>query len=87
MKAKLIMAAMLLASVLSVLALSGCKNAAAVKPDEAFGAYDTEADWNGSQKIVKLGYQESPGETGILYCTVSGAMRMHPPPGLPTGAI
>jgi mono/diheme cytochrome c family protein len=69
MKAKLIMAAMLLVSVLSVLALSGCKNAAAVKPDEAFGAYDTEADWNDSQKIVKLGYQESQGKRVFyLYC-------------------
>ncbi len=69
MKSKLIMAAMLLASVFSVLALSGCKNAAAVKPDEAFGAYDTEADWNDSQKIVKLGYQESQGKRVFyLYC-------------------
>ena len=43
-------------------ALSGCRRTAAIKPNEAFGVYDTEADWNDSQKLVKLGYQESQGK-------------------------
>ncbi|HEY2119482.1 MAG TPA: cytochrome c [Candidatus Acidoferrum sp.] len=62
MKSKIIMTAMLLVSVLCALVLSGCKKAAAVKPDDAFGAYDAEADWNDSTKLVKLGYQESQGK-------------------------
>jgi mono/diheme cytochrome c family protein len=62
MKSKLILAGMIVASVFCALALSGCKKAAAVKPDDAFGTYDTEADWNDSTKIVKLGYQESQGK-------------------------
>ena len=69
MKSKLIFVAMLLVSVFCVVALSGCKKTAAVKPDEAFGAYDTEADWNDAQKLVKLGYQESQGKRVFyLYC-------------------
>ena len=69
MKSKLILAAMLLFSVVCALALSGCKKAAAVKPDEAFGAYDSELDWNDAQKLVKLGYQESQGKRVFyLYC-------------------
>lgn len=62
MKSKLIVTAILVASVLCALALSGCKKGATVKPDDAFGAYDTETDWNDSQKTVKLGYQESQGK-------------------------
>ncbi len=62
MKSKLILAAMFVASVICAVALSGCKKAAAVKPDDAFGAYDTEADWNDATKIIKLGYQESQGK-------------------------
>ena len=69
MKSKLILAAMLLVSIVCALALSGCKKAAAVKPDEAFGAYDSEPDWNDAQKLVKLGYQESQGKRVFyLYC-------------------
>lgn len=70
MKAKLLMIALLLTSVLCVLALSGCKkSAAAVNPDTAFGVYDTEADWNDSAKIVNLGYQEAQGKRVFyLYC-------------------
>ena len=69
MKSKLILATMLLVSVACALALSGCKKAAAVKPDEAFGAYDSEPDWNDAQKLVKLGYQESQGKRVFyLYC-------------------
>ncbi len=62
MNSKLILPAMLLASGLCAVALSGCKKAVAVKPDEAFGAYDKESDWNDAQKFVKLGYQESQGK-------------------------
>ncbi len=69
MKSKLILAAMLLVSVLCAVVLSGCKKAAAVKPDEAFGAYDTEPDWSDAQKLVKLGYQESQGKRVFYqYC-------------------
>ena len=70
MKAKLLMAAILLCSVFSVLALSGCKKTAAVvAPDVAFGSYDTESDWNDSAKLVKLGYQESQGKRVFYqYC-------------------
>ncbi len=62
MKPKLILAGMIVASVFCALALSGCKKAAAVKPDDAFGTYDSEVDWNDGTKIVKLGYQESQGK-------------------------
>jgi len=70
MKAKLLMAAILLCSVICVLALSGCKKTAAVvAPDAAFGSYDTESDWNDSAKLVKLGYRESQGKRVFYqYC-------------------
>jgi len=70
MKAKLLMVALLVCSVLCVLALSGCKRAAAVvNPEQAFGAYDTEPDWNDSTKLVKLGYQEAQGKRVFYqYC-------------------
>jgi mono/diheme cytochrome c family protein len=70
MKAKLLSSALLVFSVLCALALTGCKKKAAlVKPDEAFGAYDTEADWNDSTKLTKLGYQESQGKRVFYqYC-------------------
>src|SRR5271165_2290670 len=63
MKSKSLSAAMLLAGVICGVVLGGCKKAApGVKPDEAFGAYDTEADWNDSTKGTNLGYQESQGK-------------------------
>jgi mono/diheme cytochrome c family protein len=69
MKSKMIMNAMFLVSVLCALLLSGCKKPTAVKPDDAFGAYDTEADSNDSTKLVKLGYQESQGKRVFYqYC-------------------
>ena len=70
MRAKLLMVAILLCSVLCVLALSGCnKTAAVVNPDSAFGAYDTEPDWNDASKLVKLGYQEAQGKRVFYqYC-------------------
>ena len=56
-------AALLLAgAVPCILATSGCKKQAPVtNPDVAFGAYDTEPDWNDATKQVKLGYRESQG--------------------------
>ena len=69
MKSKLILVAMLLVSVFCAVVLSGCKKASAVKPDEAFGAYDKEPDWNDAQKLVNLGYQESQGKRVFYqYC-------------------
>jgi mono/diheme cytochrome c family protein len=63
MKSKLVLVAMLVAGVMCAVALNGCKKpAAAIKPDEAFGAYDTEADWNDATKLTNLGYQESQGK-------------------------
>jgi mono/diheme cytochrome c family protein len=63
MKSKLLLGAMLVASVICAAILGGCRKAATtVKPDEAFGAYDTEADWNDSTKLTNLGYQESQGK-------------------------
>jgi mono/diheme cytochrome c family protein len=70
MKAKLLLIAMLLCSVLCVLALSGCKKSgAAVNPDTTFGAYDTEPDWSDASKVVLLGYQQSQGKRVFYqYC-------------------
>jgi mono/diheme cytochrome c family protein len=70
MKTKLLMIAFLLSSVLCALALSGCKKtAASVAPDVAFGAYDTELDWNDNTKLIKLGYQGSQGKRVFYqYC-------------------
>jgi mono/diheme cytochrome c family protein len=70
MRSKLVMMALLACDVLCVLALSGCKkSAAAVSPDTAFGAYDTEPDWNDNTKVTNLGYQESQGKRVFyLYC-------------------
>jgi mono/diheme cytochrome c family protein len=63
MKSKLLMAGLLVAAVACVLALCGCrKSAAAVQPDEAFGSYDKEADWNDATKLLNLGYDESQGK-------------------------
>jgi len=70
MSSKLTVIGLLVGSVLCVLAISGCKrSAAAVSPEAAFGAYDTEPDWNDSTKLVNLGYQESQGKRVFyLYC-------------------
>jgi cytochrome c5 len=70
MRSKVLMILLLFASVLCVLALSGCKkSAAAVSPDTAFGAYDSEPDWNDGTKLVNLGYRESQGKRVFyLYC-------------------
>ena len=70
MRPKLLLIGMLLCSVLSVLALSGCrKSVAAVNVDAASGAYDTEPDWNDNSKQIPLGYQESQGKRVFYqYC-------------------
>jgi cytochrome c5 len=70
MKSKLLTIALLLAGILCVLAISGCKKGASVvNPEVVFGAYDTEPDWNDSTKLVNLGYQESQGKRVFYqYC-------------------
>jgi cytochrome c oxidase cbb3-type subunit III len=69
MRAKLLMAALLVCSVLCALLLFGCKRAASVNPEASFGAYDNEPDWNDNTKPVKLSYQESQGKRVFYqYC-------------------
>jgi mono/diheme cytochrome c family protein len=71
MIAKLVtIGALVVSGALCAMALSGCrKTAALVKPDEAFGAYDTEPDWSDGTKFTKLGYQESQGKRVFYqYC-------------------
>ncbi|HEY1472117.1 MAG TPA: cytochrome c [Candidatus Acidoferrum sp.] len=70
MRPKLLAIAFLLSSIFIALLLSGCqKTAAVVKPDQAFGTYDTEADWNDGTKLINLGYQESQGKRVFYqYC-------------------
>lgn len=69
MRSKLLMIAFLLACIACASLLSGCKKAGAVKPAQAFGAYDTEADWNDGTKLINLGYQESQGKRVFYqYC-------------------
>lgn len=49
--------------VMTVAGVSGCgKHADAAKADPLLGAYDTEADWIDSQKIIPLGYQQAQGK-------------------------
>jgi len=63
MKSKLLLIAMLIGSVLCVLALSGCKKSvAAVTTDSGARVYDTEPDWNDGTKLIPLGYQEAQGK-------------------------
>ena len=60
MKFRILLAAPLF---FATLGLSACKKGAEpVKPVQAFGSYDTEADWNDSTKLVNLGYQEAQGK-------------------------
>ena len=70
MKSSFLLAALFLVSAFCVLTLSGCrKTKAMVKPDEAFGAYDKEPDWNDNTKFIQLGYQESQGKRVFYqYC-------------------
>lgn len=70
MRKQRITALFLTASFASLLVISGCKKQAPVtNPDVAFGAYDTEPDWNDGSKLVKLGYRESQGKRVFyVYC-------------------
>jgi mono/diheme cytochrome c family protein len=63
MNVKLLIADSFLCAVLCVLAFSGCtRTAAPVSSGVAFGAYDTEVNWNANTKLINLGYQESHGK-------------------------
>jgi len=70
MKSQLLLTVLLSGSILCAVLTSGCKKTAtAVKPDQAFGAYDTEPDWNEGTKLVNLGYLESQGKRVFYqYC-------------------
>jgi len=70
MKRKLRMACLLMGALPCVLATSGCKKQSpSTNPDVAFGAYDTEPDWNDPSKLVTLGYRESQGKRVFyVYC-------------------
>ena len=70
MRSKLTVIGLIVGSVSCVLAISGCRrSAAAISPEAAFGAYDTEPDWNDSTKLVNLGYHESQGKRVFYqYC-------------------
>ncbi len=63
MKARVSMAALFACAIVCVLALNGCKKSAAPsQPSVAYGAYDTEPDWDDNTKLIKLGYQEADGK-------------------------
>jgi mono/diheme cytochrome c family protein len=48
---------------MTVVGVSGCrKHADAAKADPLVAAYDTEADWTDSQKIIPLSYQQAQGK-------------------------
>jgi mono/diheme cytochrome c family protein len=48
---------------MTVAGVSGCrKHADAAKADPLLAAYDSEADWTASQKIIPLSYQEAQGK-------------------------
>lgn len=70
MNSKLLIIAHLGTGVFCVLAISGCqKGAATVNSEVAFGAYDTESDWNDNTKSINLGFQESQGKRVFYqYC-------------------
>lgn len=55
---------------LCVVGLPGCrKNAEAAKADPLLRVYDTEADWNDSQKVIGLNYQQAQGKRVFYqYC-------------------
>ena len=50
--------------------VSGCrKHAATAKADPLLAAYDSEADWNDSTKIISLSYQQAQGKRVFYqYC-------------------
>ena len=60
MKPRIWMMGLLLITLASI---SGCrKNAEAAKADPLLTAYDSEPDWNDSQKIIPLNYQQAQGK-------------------------
>jgi len=70
MKAKLSVTALFVFAVVFVLVVSGCnRSAAPSRQNLAFGAYDTESDWNDNTRLIKLGYQEAHGKRVFYqYC-------------------
>ena len=45
------------------LGVSGCrKQPEATKVDPLLAAYDTELDWNDSQRVIPLNYQQAQGK-------------------------
>jgi len=54
---------------------SGCrKHARTAKVDPLLAAYDSEADWNDSTKMIPLGYQQAQGKRVFYqYCVWSHA--------------
>jgi mono/diheme cytochrome c family protein len=60
MKPRIWISALLLMSAAGV---SGCRtHADAPKADPVLAAYDTEADWTDSQKVIPLSYQQAQGK-------------------------
>ena len=70
MMSKVCKALFLMSVVPCITGMAGCKKQAPVtNPDVAFGAYDTEPDWNDPAKQAKLGYRESQGRRVFYtYC-------------------
>lgn len=55
--------AALLLILVAISGLAGCgKKSAAAKPDPLLQAYDSEPDWNDSQRIIALDYQQAQGK-------------------------
>ena len=63
MTKKLFATFLIFSSAPAMVMLAGCKKPQQASSTEAaFGAYDTEPDWNDNTKLVKLGYRESQGK-------------------------
>jgi mono/diheme cytochrome c family protein len=60
----------LLPMLLLLIILAGCSSRGAVqKPNPLRNAYDTEVDWNNSDHLIPLNYQESQGkQLFYVYC-------------------
>ena len=60
MKPRIWMSSLLL---LALAGISGCrKQAGAAKADPLLSAYDSETDWNDSQRVLPLSYQQAQGK-------------------------
>jgi cytochrome c oxidase cbb3-type subunit 3 len=70
MRRQLVTALLLTTFLSGIFGLAGCKKQVPItNPDVAFGAYDTEPDWNDGSKLVKLGYREAQGKRVFyVYC-------------------